>query len=112
MLTTSVYMAARISKPEACMPALGGTPRTTDEGYEAVAAHRLFSGLSTHFLGAYPVCSPGLAAAYTDQHTGFRSTGPGADPPGLQCAWGTPCLMGCPWSTCFVPTEASSPIAG
>lgn len=32
MTMTSIYTAARISKPAACVPALVGTPRTMDGG--------------------------------------------------------------------------------
>lgn len=56
----SPYTAAKISKPDAFMPALVGTPGTMDEGSATSVAHLLFLGLVSTLLGSYPTCSPGL----------------------------------------------------
>ena len=116
MIVMPVYTAARISKPEACVPALVGTPRTMDKGSETVAAHRPL-GLVKPFLGTYLVCSSRLAMMGRGhgKYIGLMSTGLGADPPGPATWLGEgPCIMGKahPRSTCFIPAGACGPIPG
>ena len=54
-------MAARISKPNACVPALTGTPGTMDKGSETWAAYPLFLSLIRTLPGQLPRVQPGAS---------------------------------------------------
>lgn len=111
----SVYKAARISKPDACMAALPGTPGTMASMRDLKPWQNIHcSWVWSAYLGSYPGDSPGpaMVGRVHGKLMDFKSTEQGADPPGPVTWLGdAPYIRGKGHSrsTCFIQTGALAP---